>query len=151
MADDEEVDEELLELLRKSLAGGLTNDAPAKSLVLEDAEFVYDNSIDVAIDMASTKAAADSIYAKMQEQSFSCQTWSKHELHPQAKDAATVDFIFTMDLLNFSFWHDHPDEKPFMIDYHDKEWTGYWSLLAVLWRALDEGQTINRWPLRTFS
>ena len=139
MSDDEYVNEELLALLKQSLASGSSPSTPEKNVVLEDAEFIYDNSIDVAMDMVSTKAAAELIYGRMQEQGFSTQSWANHELHPKEKNAATVDFIFTMDLLNFSFWPDDPNGEAFTVHYREKSWTGYSSVLAVLWRALDEG------------
>ena len=139
MSDDEYVDEELLALLRQSLSNGAAPTLPAKNVVLEDAEFIYDNSIDVAIDMAGTKAAAESIYDRMQAQDFSPRSWAERPLHPKTKNAAAIDFIFTMDLLNFSFWPDDPQGHSFTVDYESKAWTGYSSLLAVLWRAIAEG------------
>jgi hypothetical protein len=45
-----------------------------------------------------------------------------------------------LDLLNFSFWSELDDEERFAIEYKGKRWTGYWSLVAALQRALDEGQ-----------
>ena len=75
--------------------------------VLRDAEYIYSNSIDVFIDMYGTKAAAASIYASMQERGYSTDSWSQHELHPTRSegfsDLDIVNFVFTMDLLNFSF------------------------------------------------
>ena len=138
MADDD-ADEELLDLLRQSLANGLSTPAVLKSVVLEDAEFIYNNSIDVAVDMSGTKAAAESIYQNMQKQNYSQRSWTEQELHPKGKDAATVDFIFTMDLLNFSFWPDNPTDEPFAVQFGDQTWSGYSGLLAVLQRALVEG------------
>ena len=60
---DDEVDSDLLELLRKSLGvdGGNNPPVPAKTGVLEDAEYIYDNSTNVALDMRGTKLAASSI------------------------------------------------------------------------------------------
>jgi len=62
-------------------------------------------------------------------------------LHPKAKDESTVNFIFTMDLLNFSFWSELNEDKRFAIDYQGQRRTGYWSLVAILQRALDEGES----------
>lgn len=136
---DDEVDHELLDLLRKSLGLGPGDpNAPPETRVLENAEFIYNNSIDVALDMRHTKLAAISVLKQMQERQYSTKTWSEHELHPKAKDESTVNFIFTMDLLNFSFWSEKGDEQRFAISYKDKRWTGYWSLVAALQRALDE-------------
>ena len=142
---DDEADPELLELLRKSLgiSNGRQVDAPPDTGVLSSAEHIYNNAIDVALDMAGTKAAAQKIHAMMSARQYSTATWSSHELHPKTKDEATLNFIFTMDLLNFSFWSERPDAERFCVDYRGKRWTGYWSLVAALQRALDEGLFIT--------
>lgn len=74
--------------------------------VLRDAEHIYDNAIDVSLDMHGTKGAAAEIYRNMQEKSYSTETWSQHELHPKMSEGfdevAILNFVFTMDLLNFS-------------------------------------------------
>jgi hypothetical protein len=136
---DDEADPELLALLRAHLQGKLNLSEEPETGVLEGAEYVYDNSIDVALDMRSTKNAAAAIYEQMQVKNYSTATWSEHELHPKTKDEAAVAFIFTMDLLNFSFWSELPDDRRFAVTFRDKTWTGYWSLVASLQRALEEG------------
>lgn len=142
---DDEADPELLNLLRQSLGlNGGSSSEPANTRVLESAEHVYNNSIDVALDMHGTKAAASTIWNLMQEKEYSCKTWAEHELHPKTKDESTVNFIFIMDLLNFCFWSDTEDSNEhFAVDYRDRLWTGYWSLVASLHRALDEGIAIT--------
>lgn len=138
---DDEADPELLALLRQSLGlGPGSASAPPNTRVLESAEYIYDNAIDVSIVSGSTKAAAASLWKMMQDRDISTKTWSEHQLHPQAKDGSTLDFIFTMDLLNFSFWSESSEEARFQIEYKDKRWTGYWSLVAILQRALEEGE-----------
>ena len=136
---DDEPDLELLALLRQHFLGNATAAKEPETGVLEDAEHVYDNSIDVALDMRSCKRAAAAIHSQMQQKHYSTAIWSAHELHPKTKDEAAVAFIFTMDLLNFSFWSDRSDDTRFTVSYRDKRWTGYWSLVASLQRALDEG------------
>ncbi|KAI4851370.1 hypothetical protein E4T44_02176 [Aureobasidium sp. EXF-8845] len=79
----------------------------------------------------------------MQERSYSTETWSEHDLHPKAKDEATLNFIFVMDLLNFSFWSEKPEGERYAVEYRGKRWTGYWSLVACLQRALEEGIPIT--------
>ncbi|KAK7948722.1 quinate dehydrogenase [Apiospora aurea] len=140
---DDEADPELLELLRQHIQGKLNVSAEAETGVLEGAEYVYDNSIDVAVDMRACKNAAAIIHAQMQSKGFSTASWAEHELHPKSKDESTVAFIFTMDLLNFSFWSLKPEDERFAINYKDKNWTGYWSLVAALQRALEEGIPIT--------
>lgn len=138
---DDEVDPELLALLRQSLGLESSNiNAPADTKVLEGAEHVYNNSIDVALDTKGCKEAAKTIWTLMQEKEYSTKTWSTHELHPKAKDESTVDFIFTMDLLNFCFWSEKGPDDRFAVEYMGKRWTGYWSLVAAIHRALDEGE-----------
>jgi Potential Queuosine, Q, salvage protein family len=142
MSDDEEADLSLLQLLRQSLG---INDNPStappvpETGVLASAEYIYNNSIDVAIDSSSTKHAATTIYNLMQSKQYSTHSWSAHSLHPQTKDEATLNFIFTMDLLNFSFWSERSEEDRFAVEYRDQRWTGYWALVACLRRAVDEG------------
>ena len=137
---DDEVDEELLALLRKALGrNSLETPTVADTGVLEDAQFIYDNAIDVAIDSSATKVAAALIWEAMQEKGYSFKTWSSHELHPKGKTEATVDFIFTMDLLNFSFWSENSVREGSVVEYRGTKWTGYWSLVAALQRAIDEG------------
>lgn len=136
----DEVNFELFNLL-----SGLSENAPqlgpnlSETAILQDAKFIYDNSIDVAIDFAGTKKAATTIWADMQTKKYSTGAWSEHELHPKAHDESTVNFIFTMDLLNFSFWPEEPSEEGFAVDFRGKRWKGYWSLVATLQRAIDEG------------
>lgn len=136
---DDEADPELVALLRAHLLGQPAANAKPETGVLESAEYVYSNSIDVFLDMWPCKTAANAIYRQMQEKSYSTATWSEHPLHPQAKGESTVAFIFTMDLLNFSFWSKLSDDKRFAVEYKGKTYTGYWSLVASLQRALDEG------------
>ncbi len=140
---DDEPDLELLALLRQHLRGKLTISDEPETGVLDGAEYVYDNAIDVAIDMRSCKNAAAAIHAQMRQKDYSPATWATHELHPDVfdlgDDAALVAFVFTMDLLNFSFWSEKPEAERFAVEYRGKRWTGYWSLVAALRRALDEG------------
>lgn len=135
---DDDVDLELLELMRKHWGGGARQDGPPETKVLENAQFIYDNSIDVALDMRSTKVAAQLVLDEMSKRDYSPRSWSEHELHPKSKDEAAVNFIFTMDLLNFSFWSEKSDQERFAVVYKGKRWTGYWSLVAILQRALEQ-------------
>ena len=135
---DDEVDLELLDLLRQRFGIGVKETGPPETKVLENAQFIYDNSIDVAIDMRSTQLAAESVLSEMEKRNYSPKTWSEHELHPKAKDESTVNFIFTMDLLNFSFWSEKTEQDRFAVVYKGKRITGYFSLVALLQRALEQ-------------
>ena len=82
---------------------------------------------------------------------------------------AVVRFIFVMDLLNFSFWSGQgvqdeekkekseemagevcKEEVRFQVEYRGRMWTGYWSLVASLRRAVDEGGSFSQSIGRTF-
>ncbi|RMD44946.1 hypothetical protein DV735_g140, partial [Chaetothyriales sp. CBS 134920] len=141
---DDEADPELLALLRQSLGlGSSSASAPPDTGILQSAEFICDNAVDVSISSPGTKAAAATLWALIKERGFSTHSWAQHELHPTARDEATVNFIFTMDLLNFSFWSDRAEHQRAAIDYRGQRWTGYFSLVAALQRALDEGYAIT--------
>ncbi|RKF54636.1 Queuosine salvage protein [Golovinomyces cichoracearum] len=111
--------------------------------ILTGAEHVFNNSIDVSLNLHGVKKAASSIYSQMQAKDYCTKKWLEHELHPKAKDESTVNFIFTLSLINFSVWLDLPNDEQFSIDYKGKTWTGYCSLVAALQRALDEGIPIT--------
>jgi len=127
-----------------SLTADVANDCPG---VLKDAEYIAYHAIDVSIDMYGTRDAATQLYKAMCERNYSTQSWSEHELHPKlgvdTDEVGLVNFVFTMDLLNFSFWSERLSEERFQVEYREKRWTGYNSLVACLRRALDEGIPIT--------
>ncbi|KAF2859258.1 hypothetical protein K470DRAFT_271698 [Piedraia hortae CBS 480.64] len=115
--------------------------------VLEDAEFIADNAIDVFPDLNGTRSAAKLIAESMEKRGYSLRSWSAHSLHPsreESSDVELVDYVFMLDLLNFSFWSVRDEKERFKVEYRDKVWTGYDSLLAALRRALDEGIPVTR-------
>lgn len=99
------------------------------------------------VSMYGTRDAAASLYKAMQERKYSTQTWSEHELHPKlgvnVDEVGMVNFVFTMDLLNFSFWSERSADERYYVEYRGKLWTGYNSLVASLRRALDDGIPIT--------
>lgn len=42
-----------------------------------------------------------------------------------------------IDTLNFCFWNEHPNNPQFTINYHGKNYTGYYSLCAAINRAIE--------------
>ena len=80
----------------------------------------------------------------MEEQPYDTATWSTHTLHPKSMSVEAVEWIFLIDLLNFSFFSDETDpEKQFHVVYQGEKFTGYWSLCAAVNRALDAGIPIT--------
>ncbi|KAG0237734.1 hypothetical protein BGW42_000140 [Actinomortierella wolfii] len=76
--------------------------------------------------------------------------WKEHPLNPKECNETTVEWIFFVDLLNFSFWSDvdiqdtgvpHPDR--YRVTFDGVGYTGYWSMVAAVNRALAEGIPIT--------
>ena len=75
--------------------------------VLSSAEFIHNNSNQVAINFPEIKHVAEWIRDQMLLQQYDKKKWSTHELHPVVElgeEEMVVNWIFTIDLLNFSFW-----------------------------------------------
>lgn len=129
---------------KTNIDSNVTNNS---SGVLKDAEYIAYHAIDVSISMYGTRDAASQLYKAVCERGYSTQTWSEHELHPKlgvdVDQVGLVNFVFTMDLLNFSFWSEKSSEERYQVEYKEKRWTGYNSLVACLRRALDEGIPIT--------
>lgn len=116
----------------------------------ESAEFVATQAQNVVVNEAGCKDAALRILSEMNRKDYSVKTWSSHELTPKEKNEATVDWIFTVDLLNFSFWSSADSEdtgksesQRYSVEYRGKLYTGYWSLVAAINKALDAGIPIT--------
>ena len=74
----------------------------------------------------------------MELQPYDTTAWSTHSLHPKSMSAHAVEWIFLIDLLNFSFFSDEADpDRQFYVTYRGEQFTGYWSLCAAVNRALD--------------
>lgn len=118
--------------------------------VLESAKFISENSENVFVSTQGCKDAGEVIYNSMTNNPYSTETWTSHVLNPKDKSSSTVDWIFTIDTLNFSFWSDYDDNdtgKPssqrFTVEYNGTQYTGYWSLCAAINKALDKGIPIT--------
>ncbi|KAF9116151.1 hypothetical protein BGX27_004491 [Mortierella sp. AM989] len=100
--------------------------------VLESAEFIHN------------------ILEAMKKTHYDTSKWKEHPLNPKECNSSTVDWIFLVDLLNFSFWSEididdtgvpHPDR--YRVIFQGVGYTGYWSMVAAINRALEEGIPIT--------
>eukprot|EP00050_Salpingoeca_kvevrii_P021804 m.115809 g.115809 ORF g.115809 m.115809 type:complete len:341 (+) comp9486_c0_seq7:67-1089(+) len=114
----------------------------ASAAVLADTERVVAAAADVRVSESGVAAAADRLAAQFADTPYTTAAWQAHEMHPKEKTRSVADWIFVVDTLNFSFWHDD-DAKPFTVEYAGKQYTGYWSLCAAINRALEEGIPIT--------
>ncbi|KAG2124249.1 uncharacterized protein EDB93DRAFT_1194322 [Suillus bovinus] len=124
--------------------------------VISSAEFVLEQTNIVKINDDAVKKATQYILQKVASEPYTPRTWRTHPLHicpPEPYDqddiltGACLNWIFLISSLNFSFW----SEKEGQLDRYGVEWraswnsqtttvhTGYWSLVAALNRALEEG------------
>ncbi|KAG0309587.1 hypothetical protein BGZ99_000827 [Dissophora globulifera] len=104
----------------------------------------------VTIPADGIQHGAGKIFEAMKKSHYDTSKWKEHPLNPKECNANTVDWIFLVDLLNFSFWSEididdtgvpHPDR--YRVTFHGKGYTGYWSMVAAINRALEEGIPIT--------
>jgi len=133
--------------------------------VIASADFVLNNGQTadlVQINDDGVAAAAQYIGNRLVKDGYTPRTWHDHPLHlcpPEPYDPthpgtrATLDWIFLISSLNFSFWsHLDGSDDCFGVEWREG-WestdrrhvvhTGYWSLVAALDRALEEGIPIT--------
>eukprot|EP00474_Spongospora_subterranea_P003379 CRZ03837.1 hypothetical protein [Spongospora subterranea] len=74
------------------------------------------------------------------QQSPKVAMYTDYQLHPKPTDPRCPNWIFLIDSLNFSFWNEDPS-RVFSVSLGDggPPSTGYASICAIIWRALDEG------------
>ena len=106
--------------------------------ILASAAYISAHSNDVIINTRSIPSIAE--WLIQQQDSISKHKWTDHVLHPNphASEMAqkrVVNWIFLMDLLNFSFYTDH-GQPVFSVTYEGRQWTGYWTLNACIKRCL---------------
>lgn len=105
----------------------------------ETGRLIAETSTDVSIKLDGVQKLAKVMYECVKTKTYTIDSWkSDHELNPNTMTKAAVDWVFVADTLNFSFWS-MDDGKKFQVKYKDKEYTGYWSWVAALNRALDNG------------
>jgi hypothetical protein len=79
----------------------------------------------------------------MESKTYSHSNWKGHALHPKTADSSTCDWIFLIDLLNFSFWSEKSELEPYTVSYNNRNYTGYWTLCAAIRKALENGVSIT--------
>ncbi|KAI0077847.1 hypothetical protein K474DRAFT_1642650 [Panus rudis PR-1116 ss-1] len=124
--------------------------------VVDSAEYILEATNVVDINPSGVKSAARYIHRKLLSESYVPRTWRTHPLHicppepyapsdPQTK--LFFDWIFLISSLNFSFWSEKEGRPDRFGIYWRKGWnsntyvthTGYWSLVAAIDRALEDG------------
>ncbi|KAI0064123.1 hypothetical protein BV25DRAFT_1906853 [Artomyces pyxidatus] len=128
--------------------------------VISSAEFALKETDLVQIDDEGVRGAAQYIHARLLKESYTPHTWRSHPMHlappmPYAPEdpntRASLDWLFLISALNFSFWSPREGTPErygveWRAGWASEErsvWTGYWSLVAAVNRALEEGILIT--------
>ncbi|PBK75129.1 hypothetical protein ARMSODRAFT_906328 [Armillaria solidipes] len=137
------------------------SDSERVNPVIESAKWAYSRTSIVQINEDGVKSAARHIHDKLLAESYTPRTWRTHPLHicplephnpADPSNKAVLNWIFLISSLNFSFWSEKEGEADrYGVEWQDawnskkkKVWTGYWSLVAALNRALqDDGIPIT--------
>uniref|UniRef100_A0A0K0E9N9 Queuosine 5'-phosphate N-glycosylase/hydrolase n=1 Tax=Strongyloides stercoralis TaxID=6248 RepID=A0A0K0E9N9_STRER len=93
---------------------------------------------------AGVMKAANMIIDAMKNGEIKDVDFDAHELHPKSGCQDSVNWIFFMDLINFSFWSD--ENNLFHITYKGTKYSGYFAGCAAVNRALD-----NKIPITSAS
>jgi hypothetical protein len=111
--------------------------------ILESCKLVSISSKVVSINRANLDRSAGLLLERINASKYDAKAWKTHILHPKSEDQFSIDFIFVMDLLNFSFWKERSSNDRFCVTFGKVEYTGYWSLCACMQRALMENIPIT--------
>jgi len=109
-------------------------------------KFIAEHSQDIKILPDGVKQTARKILDMMRshEALVDVSRWKLHTLNPKTCDRSAVDWVFLVDLLNFSFWSEEDvGQLKYAVNYGGHAWTGYWSLCAAVNRAVDEGCAVT--------
>ncbi|XP_071816725.1 queuosine 5'-phosphate N-glycosylase/hydrolase-like isoform X2 [Apostichopus japonicus] len=110
--------------------------------IRESSQFNAENCDEVTINEAAVDVLAEKLFNSFKKQEYSIQEWKHHKLHPQKMVQETVDWIFIMDTLNFSFWSESNDKR-YLVEFNGEKHSGYWALCAAIKRAVEEGIPIT--------
>ncbi len=111
----------------------LLSSRPDPLRVLETTAYVVEHASLVQIDQAAIERAADELTNK----EIQPPPWN-YEYHYFDGTPRTVNYLFLLDALNFSFW----GEPRWQVTYHGKELDGYWALAASLKQAIEKNPQV---------
>ncbi|KAG8768546.1 hypothetical protein FRC12_005501 [Ceratobasidium sp. 428] len=133
--------------------------------VVDSAKYICERSKLVSLNDAGISRVAEQIDVQIRSGLYSPHTWREQPLHhlppwplgdnvnifdQNSPARPTIDWIFLVSLLNFSFWSALPSGQRFAIEWSpprsitgESRWEGYWALPAALNRALESGIPIT--------
>ncbi|GAA5893329.1 queuosine 5'-phosphate N-glycosylase/hydrolase [Sporobolomyces salmoneus] len=126
--------------------------------VIDSARAVLNISQHVKLNQKGINRAAEQILSQLIREPYTPSSWALVPLHPvpaKYSPSFILNWIFLVSSLNFSFWSSLPSDKRYGVRYKtacdrkgkegegETVWTGYFSLLAALHRAIDEGVDVT--------
>lgn len=113
--------------------------SPRKSALFVANHSSFDaDGIGIGIDNDAVGKVAQMILDSERRGELNELDFSSCPVHPKSVDHSTVDWIFFIDLINFSFWSED-NAKRFVIRYDGVDYDGYYAACACVNRALDAG------------
>ncbi|CAG0897735.1 unnamed protein product [Darwinula stevensoni] len=103
----------------------------------ESGEWIAKQAEHVKINPEAVRRLATRLAADYKDGKFT-DNYDQWEPHPKTRDKSTLEWIFWVSTLNFSFWTE-PGEAKYLVTHKGQKWSGYFSLCAALNRALDQG------------
>ncbi|XP_053726136.1 queuosine salvage protein [Synchiropus splendidus] len=109
----------------------------------ESGQFVAERSLDVFVEEAGVRAAAEMLYALRHSEDLSASGWKKaNPLAPEPCSDQALNWVFVVDTMNFSFWPEKESQQC-EVTYKGTTYTGYMTLCAAITRAMEEGIPIT--------
>ncbi|XP_054917952.1 queuosine 5'-phosphate N-glycosylase/hydrolase isoform X2 [Dermacentor andersoni] len=102
------------------------------------ADYIVKNARDVTIDRGGICKVADVVLDCYNRGLVGTHAWRDHPLHPKVADDSAAQWVSLVDALNFNFWSEDSTQR-FAVQWNGTLHTGYYSLCAVVARALEEG------------
>ena len=116
-------------------------------LPLESAKFIMDHAKHVKICNEGIDYLSDMVLNSLKDTKCNYFNFKSFELNPKEMNENSINWIFVVDTLNFSFWSFPPttkdEEYQYKINYKNQTYHGYWALCAAINRAIDEGFNIT--------
>ncbi|KAI1733194.1 putative queuosine, q, salvage protein family domain-containing protein [Ditylenchus destructor] len=109
----------------------------------ESGVLIAKNATHIKINDDGVRKVANMIHDSVKSGEIASTDYEYFDVHTKASDREAVDWIFFMDVINFSFWTEH-DDKWWLVSYKcDDEnkggYSGYFASCACANRALDSG------------
>uniref|UniRef100_A0A1I8ANG1 Queuosine 5'-phosphate N-glycosylase/hydrolase n=1 Tax=Steinernema glaseri TaxID=37863 RepID=A0A1I8ANG1_9BILA len=112
----------------------------------EAGKYIASRAKYVKIQQTGVEKVAKMIYDELKTDALGSSNFKASTVHPNGSERECIDWIFTMDTINFSFWTNPNPGRPepkFEVTWNGKRETGYNAAAACINRALSKGIPIT--------